>query len=83
MTINKVRKSPSWQLEQWIKKLKCSGSTGTEMESFPDIHVGVDPTPVEEHCLKNSVFLEDDEGSDQAILGKRCPFQAALAGMAD
>ena len=40
------KKDPSWQLEQWIKKLKCSGSTGTELENFPDIRIGVDPEPV-------------------------------------
>ena len=39
MTIQK--KSPSWRLEQWVRKLKCSGSTGTQLESFPDIRVGV------------------------------------------
>ena len=38
MTIQK--KSPSWRLEQWVRKLKCSGSTGTQLESFPDIRVG-------------------------------------------
>ena len=40
------KKDPSWQLEQWVKKLKCSGSTGTELENFPDIRIGVDPAPV-------------------------------------
>merc|ERR1719323_2200388 len=50
MTVfSKDRKGPSWRLEQWIKKLKCSGATGTEMESFSDINVGVDPSEVSEH----------------------------------
>ena len=44
------KKDPSWQLEQWIKKLKCSGSTGTELENFPDIRIGVDPGPVTGDC---------------------------------
>ena len=35
------------------------------MESFPDIRVGVDPSPVEEECLKNSVFLENDASTKQ------------------
>ena len=35
------KKDPSWQLEQWVKKLKCSGCTGTELENFPDIRISV------------------------------------------
>ena len=55
------KKDPSWQLEQWIKKLKCSGCTGTELESFSDIHVGLDPAPVSGDALswrvrESSVF---------------------------
>ena len=57
MTVHK-KKDPSWQLEQWIKKLKCSGSTGTELESFPDIRVGVDPDPVSGDC-PGVIFQED------------------------
>ena len=26
-------------LEQWVKKLKCSGSSGIGLESFPDIRL--------------------------------------------
>ena len=33
-------------LEQWVKKLKCSGSSGISLESFSDIKVGVDPSPI-------------------------------------
>ena len=40
------RERPWWEIEQWIKKLKCSGCTGTELESFPDVHVGCDLAPV-------------------------------------
>ena len=55
------RETVSWQLEQWIKKLKCSGCTGTELESFRDIHVGLDPAPVSADALswrvkESSVF---------------------------
>ena len=39
-------------LEQWIKKLKCSGSSGIGLETFSDIRVGVDPTPVTEEALR-------------------------------
>ena len=48
MTIQK--KSPSWRLEQWVRKLKCSGSTGTQLESFPDIRVGVFTVSVLSQC---------------------------------
>ena len=39
---------------QWIKKMKCSGDTGLGIESFQDIHVGVDDEGVD----------EDDESYD-------------------
>lgn len=35
------------ELEQWVKKMKCSGTTGLSLESFPDIRIGVDPSPVQ------------------------------------
>ena len=53
---------PSWQLEQWIKKLKCSGCTGTELESFPDVNVGCDASPVSadaEPCLSPDITHKD------------------------
>ena len=34
-------------LEQWVKKMKCSGTSGIGLETFPEIVVGVDPSPVE------------------------------------
>ena len=39
-------------LEQWIKKLKCSGSSGIGLETFSDIRVGVDPAPVSDDALQ-------------------------------
>ena len=44
-------KNVSRTLEQWIKKLKCSGSSGIGLETFSDIRVGVDPTPVSDDAL--------------------------------
>ena len=44
-------KNVSKTLEQWIKKLKCSGSSGIGLETFPDIRVGVDPSPVTEEAV--------------------------------
>ena len=44
------KKSIAQELEQWIKKMRCSGSTGIGIESFADIRVGVDPSDVEEGC---------------------------------
>ena len=34
-------------LEQWVKKMKCSGSSGIGIESFEDIKVGIDPSPLD------------------------------------
>ena len=31
----------SRELDQWIKKMKCSGATGTRLENFRDIKVGI------------------------------------------
>ena len=45
-------KNVSRTLEQWIKKLKCSGSSGIGLETFSDIRVGVDPSPVAEEALR-------------------------------
>ena len=28
-------------LEQWLKKMKCTGVTGVRLESFSDINVGI------------------------------------------
>lgn len=33
-------------LDQWLKKMKCSGATGMRLEQFKDIKVGVLPDPV-------------------------------------
>lgn len=35
------------ELDQWVKKMKCSGATGLDISSFPEIKVGLDPGPVE------------------------------------
>ena len=65
----------SWRLEQWIKKLKCSGCTGTELESFQDIHVGVDPAPVSGDALswrveESSVFYRFALSDLEEVAGK-------------
>ena len=39
-------------LEQWIKKLKCSGSSGIGLEAFTDIKVGVNQSPVDRTISK-------------------------------
>ena len=48
--ISSHKKSIAQELEQWVKKMRCSGSTGLGIESFGDIRVGVDPSDVEEGC---------------------------------
>merc|ERR1719430_1391513 len=35
------------ELDQWVKKMKCSGATGLDISSFPEIKVGLDQGPVE------------------------------------
>ena len=40
------RSRVSRQLDQWVKKLKCSGSSGIGLETFKEVRVGVDPSPV-------------------------------------
>ena len=37
-------------LDQWVKKMKCSGQSGLGIESFKDIRVGVDDSNVEDGC---------------------------------
>ena len=50
----------SQELEQWIKKLKCSGSTGLGIESFADIKVGVDPSKVNDSCVGYDPITDED-----------------------
>ena len=38
--VNKTERSVWRRLEQWVKKLKCSGSSGISLETFKDINVG-------------------------------------------
>ena len=69
------RETPSWRLEQWIKKLKCSGCTGTELESFHDIQVGVDPAPVSGEALSwraedSSVFYRFAPSDLEEVTGQ-------------
>ena len=48
------------QLDQWVKKMKCSGETGMRIESFKDINVGVDPSSVQEDCESFDPITKDD-----------------------
>ena len=48
------------ELSQWIKKMKCSGSTGLGIESFKDIKVGVDPSNVKECCVSYDPITDED-----------------------
>ena len=71
------RETASWLLEQWIKKLKCSGCTGTELEGFSDIHVGLDPAPVSGDALSwrlaeadSSVFYRFSLADIKEVAGK-------------
>ena len=55
MVIRNNQQSISRTLDQWIKKLKCSGSSGIGIETFKDIRVGIDPTPVNKSCESFSI----------------------------
>ena len=46
------------ELEQWVKKLKCSGSSGVGIETFQEIKVGVDPSDVVEDSTTLSPVTE-------------------------
>ena len=47
-------------LDQWVKKLKCSGTSGVGMESFADIRVGIDNSPVIGDSIKYDPITEED-----------------------
>jgi len=57
-------------LEQWVKKMKCSGSSGIGLETFPDIRVGVDPSPVESYQHYTDENHKSDINSEDSI--KHC-----------
>ncbi len=42
------------ELDQWIKKMKCTGQTGQKLENFKDIKVGV----LKDEVLYKSPSLE-------------------------
>ena len=46
-------------LEQWVKKMKCSGSSGIDIETFGDIKVGIDPSPLDDDA---SSCIGGDDG---------------------
>ena len=47
-------------LDQWVKKMKCSGDSGLGIESFKDIRVGVDGSTVENGCDNYDPITEKD-----------------------
>ena len=69
------RRNVSRQLDQWVKKLKCSGTSGgIGLESFKDIRVGVNPSPVDfgrQQSLDpiDSEDLKDVVGDDKTRTG--------------
>ena len=54
-------------LDQWIKKMKCSGESGLGIESFKDVLVGVDGSKVENGC--ESYDPVTDSGSFKGLEG--------------
>jgi hypothetical protein len=59
----KVTKKPQQvakDLDQWAKKMKCSGTSGVGIESFADIRVGIDHSPVNENINKYDSMTEED-----------------------
>jgi hypothetical protein len=43
-----------------VKKLKCSGTSGVGIESFEDIRVGIDNSPVIGDSIKYDPITEED-----------------------
>ena len=70
--VNKTERSVWRRLEQWVKKLKCSGSSGISLETFKDINVGVDPSPLAENIPKIKIFDPITSEVIQHKLGKDC-----------
>ena len=59
------RRSVSRQLDQWVKKLKCSGTSGgVGLESFKDIRVGLNPSPVDPCGQQSLDPIDSDELKD-------------------
>jgi len=48
------------ELEQWIKKLKCSGNTGISIDLFPEIRIGIDPSPVRKSNKSYEVYTNQE-----------------------
>ena len=42
------------ELEQWLKKMKCTGVTGIRLESFADIKVGI----LDDNVDHNAISIE-------------------------
>jgi hypothetical protein len=47
-------------LDQWVKKMKCSGQYGLGIESFKEIKVGVVDSNVEDGCESFDPFTDND-----------------------
>ena len=59
------RRNVSRQLDQWVKKLKCSGTSGgVGLESFKDIRVGVNPSPVDLGLQQSLDPIDSEELKD-------------------
>ena len=54
------------RLDQYVKKMKCSGATGVGIENFKDIKVGVNPedvhvTPTIDTIDEKEILMEEVE----------------------
>ena len=54
------KRSVTQELEQWVKKMRCSGTTGIGIESFADIRVGVDQSEVLEDSVSYDTVTSED-----------------------
>jgi len=48
------------ELEQWVRKMRCTGSTGIKLDNFTDIKIGADNSPVDRNSKTFEVFQFED-----------------------
>ena len=60
LQVEKKPQQVAKDLDQWVKKMKCSGTSGVGIESFADIRVGIDHSPLNEDSNKYDPITEED-----------------------
>ena len=59
-------------LEQWVKKMKCSGVGGLDIETFEDVTVGIDSSPLDEnnckYCPIKDEYMENRNSATKEVV---------------